>query len=454
MTDIAQHIDRFKQTLGMSNIRKVTFRNAGEVAGSFHPFSERHVLCKEISDVLNELVNDRKVELTLYQTLSPSIELRQANLSRINFLRSEHRFDLLRHHLPTSLKSLSLPPTFKGSLDNVLPDGLETLNLVSSLQWNKPITEGSLPSSLQTLKLSSSFNQVIEAHSLPLSLKSITFGWSFNHPLNGVLPPSLTFLDLTLTRGYSHDLMSLPQSVTSIQLPLFFQQALDHPPLQRLQVHSHVPHGHPFPRLEKLAFSYLMDSTNFDASLFPNIARLSIYDGDMVLDLSKVQQLSGTLKHCRLNRGGHPAPMLAPIPFGVTKLALAKCDFAQTSPYFRRLPSSITRLELRYPVGLKPGDIPHSVTSLSIKHDTLLDVNVLPISVTDLTLNRGAHDKGAIINQLPTTIGSITLELTLIGGTLNLIRLDDRHYFRHGLWTNYYGFIDKDTLPSMISSYY
>ncbi|GAM21738.1 hypothetical protein SAMD00019534_049130 [Acytostelium subglobosum LB1] len=368
-------LNAFKVVLNMSNLRSVSFRFKG--AANEHPFSESHPMFVDICSVLREVAK-RSVRMTLILEDYPVSGLHHIPVTHMYMMtdRLTPSDESLRQHqyLPTTLKSLKMPSNFKGTLDNiVMPDGLLTLELPNS-GWNHPILPNTLPSHLEELVLPRHFDQVIQAQTFPATLKRLKIGQCFTHSLIGVLPPSLTCLDMSaIDINYHHDLVYLPTRLTTIHLPMHFKRTLDHPPLQYIYAcNYYLSPSRPFPNLKKLKTRYMKSTHNFDTVHFPKLTGLTIVDGDDPLNLSTVPW--STMKHCNLfcdyGIGRNPLRTIKDaIPFGVKKLSLANCNFSIAPPGC--LPASITRLALWRMIGLKPGDIPSSVTWLEIQEECL-----------------------------------------------------------------------------------
>ncbi|GAM21765.1 hypothetical protein SAMD00019534_049400 [Acytostelium subglobosum LB1] len=408
-------VDRFKETLNISNLKEVSF----SYSGPNHPFDQSHPQSSDIYDVLNDLY-ERNVKTSIRSVSSNQLVVFQnAKLTRLTFDSDGSRLNLQRHHLPNTLKYLVLPLSFRDTLDDLLPDGLNILNLLPAYKWNQPIKPGSLPNQLRSISLPG-FNQVIQSGTFPSSLRSIMFGSNFNQPLNGVLPPSLTSLDLSIgPRVYAHDLTNLPSSLTTIRLPPNFRHSLKHPPLQQLHVNSHVPTGHPFPKLTVLYIKYLEKVSDLDHSfsssstppLIPNLVRLTINHGGEPIDISTSLPWS-TLKYCRVYCAGKanaPSTIITgPIPFGVEELILGRCELSQLASPGSLLPSSITRLSIDHSIfKLRPGDLPSSVTSLDLKimdlkrslDDIVNNINMLfPVNVREIALNFASQQQDHGLN--------------------------------------------------------
>ncbi|GAM21737.1 hypothetical protein SAMD00019534_049120 [Acytostelium subglobosum LB1] len=399
--------------------------------------------------VLDELAQ-RPVELGIYfgaeATTLPVLQ--QANLKLLSIIGSQ-RQQLQRCHLPTTLQHLMLGSKFEGTLNGLLPDGLTNLDLSFSSEWNQLITPDSLPSKLETLTLSRSFNQEIHPRTFPPALKSIIFGKDFNQPLSGLLPPSLTHLDLSIWGDYHHDLANLPISLTSIHLPTRFRGTLNHPPLQFMRLHDPVRMGHPLLVLRELHIESLDHASVFDASLFPNISRLKVSREAQWLDLSTLPWT--TLKRCKLVCEDSLETNISAIPFGVERLVLGNYSFDQATT--DTLPSSITQLTLASCIGVKPGHIPPSVTSLKLKWTSMTEViQAIPTttSLRHLTLiDHQFRGWSLFVQRLPKSIS--TLFLSNVDQSLELVRLTDQLYFRVSQSIKEIGFMDTLAIQSIFA---
>ncbi|GAM23529.1 hypothetical protein SAMD00019534_067040 [Acytostelium subglobosum LB1] len=289
------------------------------------------------------------------------------------------------------------------------------------------------------------------------------FGRDFKQSINGVLPPSLTSLDLSISiHMYDMELNTLPSSLTEIYLPSFFSTRLDHTPLQRLHVRSFVPSG-PYPNLRKLWITDYTSRSNFNPTRYPSLTGLYIKTGEHVQDLSPFPMV--TLKCFRMSQPSGRFDMMSvinPIPFGIEKLALDGCQFKLSNA--KCLPNSIRRLELKGCMGMRPDSIPQSVTWLSLnvatQHWWSTDKGIflsLRPSLNHLTVSVDKiFAKNRLFKQLPTSIRSLILELN-IGHVLPLLRLSDRTYFRYHsspsssssteiIPINSFGFMDIDAV--------
>ncbi|GAM21757.1 hypothetical protein SAMD00019534_049320, partial [Acytostelium subglobosum LB1] len=425
--------DRFKDTLYMPNpnLKYMSFYYNQE--GSVHPFSESHPQCEGIREVLEVLALERsvKLRLTIDLTMTPIFPLHHLPITSLE-LEMVASLHLRPDQYPSTLTDMSLSNNqpFSGTLNDMLPNSLKTLDLNNFHSWNQQIKPGSLPNKLESIEFNKRFNQVIQLRTFPDTLTRLRLGDSFDQPLNGVLPPSLTCLTFgRLT--YEHDLFDLPASLTTIYLPGFFKRRLEHAPLQRLHIYDDkMPRGgHSFPNLRKLWMKAWV--SNMDWALFPAIIRLTI-DGSKSPDID-ISTLPWTkLKNCKLFcEYGYvkwPLQFASPIPFGVEKLALGNLNFPKIA--LGVLPPSITRLALWNPVSIRHGHIPSSVTSLQIHNcDLEFDPRVVPPSVRDLTLTDvHVSDNLPIIKRVPITVMSLTI--TSNWSSFILRRISDQYFFR------------------------
>ncbi|GAM25276.1 hypothetical protein SAMD00019534_084510 [Acytostelium subglobosum LB1] len=309
-----------------------------------HPFNLRSGDWDRIKQVLNELFLERSVDL---------------------FLRLDCQPFPMKHI--DMLTSLLVTECIKNNdLISMLPDSLKTLELSSECKWNRPIKIGSLPSHLETLVFNPHFDQVIQVGTFPASLTSLTLGQSFNQSLNGVLPTSITSLDMSrIVSAYDYSLNNLPASLTTIHLPMFYNNDINHPPLERLYVDYFVPSLNPMPALTELTISSLDPSINF--ALFPRLTRLVIVraNDSICTSLLPWSTLKSASLCCVLVTWIDRQVIIKDlIPMGVESLKLGRCNFIDVPP--GSLPSSLTHLTLTRADNIKPGDIPASVTSLEL----------------------------------------------------------------------------------------
>jgi len=138
-----------------------------------------------------------------------------------------------------------------------LPSHLKTLILDN---YEYPLDQGSLPSSLTDLQLLGHFNQPWEHFILPDTLTSLKLGWKFNSTnLPDHLPPNLTCLT---SIGWNHPLLStvLPSCLQTLRL-FHFNQPLTHlpPSLRSLELENY---NHPLLQLPPLTELWLPDFFN------------------------------------------------------------------------------------------------------------------------------------------------------------------------------------------------
>jgi hypothetical protein len=98
------------------------------------------------------------------------------------------------------------------------PSTLTSLRLCSN--FNRPITNGSLPSTLRVLVFGSHYNQLT---ALPPALTTLKFGFRFNKPLDS-LPANLTKLVFGYT--FQQQLPPLPESLCILKLGGMFNHKL------------------------------------------------------------------------------------------------------------------------------------------------------------------------------------------------------------------------------------
>ncbi|GAM17062.1 hypothetical protein SAMD00019534_002370 [Acytostelium subglobosum LB1] len=423
-------VEGLKHDLNMTNLREVYFSNHKEEG--LHPLSEAHPQWHAINEMLYELV-ERGVTLSLKVEGHP-FPLEKVPLSSL-VLEDCQGAQLQQVHFPRSLTYLKL---CKHSciLDHILPDGLRILDLTRvhfkfhRHAWFAP---NSLPRRLETILLSGAMKQRIEPDTFPSSLTTLelrhVYGESdFSYPLNGVLPPSITYLNMSSAyEEYRHDLTDLPISLTRMHLPRWFQQKLHHPPLENLHVHCTVPRGHSFPNLTKLRVSSLERINELDFSLFPNLNRLTIDRGWFTIKTSSLPM--SQLRHTSLSFDNTSyvqwqVEIDNKVPFGIEKLELGSCNFQNVQP--GSLPKSITRLVLWRAANLRPGHIPSSVTTLELHNYRTNGLNVygLPPSVQNLTLI-DIRDSVEIIRRLPPSVISVTVGRNA-KHSIKLQRLDDQ----------------------------
>ncbi len=127
------------------------------------------------------------------------------------------------NNLPNSIKFLCLGSKFSDSVD-FLPDGLESLYLVCSKDFNHSIDN--LPNNLDTLILSGEFNQPI--NHLPSNLKHLMFWCKFSHPLCK-LPPNLESL-IFIDDNFNHPIDYLPNSIKNLELNKNYDKLLPNIP--------------------------------------------------------------------------------------------------------------------------------------------------------------------------------------------------------------------------------
>ena len=83
-----------------------------------------------------------------------------------------------------------------------------------------------LPSSLQTLKFGSRFNQSLASVKLPEALQEISFGYYYNMSIKGVRWPSKLHT-LTFGNDFNQPLETLPASLKTLVLGAHFVQSLE-----------------------------------------------------------------------------------------------------------------------------------------------------------------------------------------------------------------------------------
>ena len=138
--------------------------------------------------------------------------------------------------LPTSLQNLTFGKLFNQSLEGVtLPSSLQ--NLTFGKRFSQSLERVALPSSLQKLTFGDRFNQSLEGVTLPDSLRNLTFGTSFNQSLEGVTwPDSLRNLTFGASFSQSFESLSFPSTLESLTFVKGLPQGASIPNLRRLQV--------------------------------------------------------------------------------------------------------------------------------------------------------------------------------------------------------------------------
>jgi len=121
------------------------------------------------------------------------------------------------NNIPKQLKSLSVYINY----DSIIIGNFPSTSLLTDLTvyGNYPIIPGSLPQSLETLKLINGWNQPLIFGVFPSKLKSLKFGSLFDQNIdNGVLPNSLQIL--SFGRNFSRILLpgSLPFKLRKLSL--------------------------------------------------------------------------------------------------------------------------------------------------------------------------------------------------------------------------------------------
>ncbi|GAM21761.1 hypothetical protein SAMD00019534_049360 [Acytostelium subglobosum LB1] len=421
------------QLNSMSNLREVELSmGEGPEIWDQPLLNPSHPLCTALVD----LVKTRAVQLC-WKTYS--IESSLKHLPLTSLIVSDYypsRGDLL----PSTLKHLIVKETYvikhepSGSLP--LPDDLHTLDLTLATNSHfsqKELTPGMLPRQLQTLLMGRDmFSDGILPNTLPATLRSIRFGPSFNQPINqSVLPSSITSVDFYQNTVYGKDLVDLPSSLTSISLPHYYEDTLDHPQLQRLRIYSKMPKfSRPFPNMKRLRIEILERLSQYDRSFFPVLECLRIDFRKDKADTTLEGVITPNLTRCRLfSKAMFGLTFLVKeldhIASGVHSLKLGRCSF---KPGFV-FPSSITSLTLWYVRQVKISELPPSITSLELRLNTWKMEAPPPPTVRHLTLyfNAGVEE---YLDNIPLSNMVLVIIMNRPIMYLKFIRLADQLFLK------------------------
>ncbi|KAK5582690.1 hypothetical protein RB653_004275 [Dictyostelium firmibasis] len=244
---------------------------------------------------------------------------------------------------------------------------------------NSPISVGSIPNSVRSLKLSNVYSYPFLEGSLPPKIKNIYVGQFFNLKIDkGIIPSTCE----TIRFGYhfNQSFEFLPPSVTSIEYGSIFNKPETIPPTVT--------------RLKLFNFFNRIDLTEND---IPRSIKFLIIDGCFNINLlagfipSSVTKLVLGPKYFQ--------PQLIPgfIPSSVRKLTISLCSF-ETRIEKNVIPSSVRKLKIidqfsgeYIASNLKYDSIPFGVESIEFsdfknKRYIKLDHRLIPLSVKKLTI--------------------------------------------------------------------
>ncbi|GAM23710.1 hypothetical protein SAMD00019534_068850 [Acytostelium subglobosum LB1] len=204
---------------------------------SFHEYSlyEKEFIPGVLPNQLQSLTLGKEYnQIFRVGSLPPAL----THLSFLSSIESKYNQEFQLGVLPASLQTLTLGHTFKQSIRRgILPNSLTNIDLPMNgdqviepgalpnslisltLSVNPVISVGMLPNSLQSLYITSRFADVIPMGALPESLTKLSFEGCLylDHPITpGTLPSSLK----TLTIIYIHPIIqgTLPSALTSLKL--------------------------------------------------------------------------------------------------------------------------------------------------------------------------------------------------------------------------------------------
>ncbi|GAM25035.1 hypothetical protein SAMD00019534_082100 [Acytostelium subglobosum LB1] len=339
-----------------------------------------------LESFLDDVVNIRSVlDISFIKHSSPLYQMDHIKHIKTMVIKGDLNMPIIRAHLPSSLKSLTIGGNYDHTLDHVQPDTMTCLSLHLARNWNQPIKPGALPQSLTMIKFGKAFDQSIPPGMLPPSVTSIYFSYAsrFNSPLDGDrLPRSLTLLDMGLESRFNFPLVNLPSSLTNIALGTANNQVIIHPTLRRVNLHSANPRlaivgDHQtqsiFTCLVNMRLLEVPSNiwTTINPTSFPGLTELyikSFKDKDTPINLSTLPP-SLIILDFRPHGNWTPPPNTCTHPLRLLEtlsMYMANLDNNKLSSCW--LPSTITSLKLyKYQHYLEVGDIPTSVTSLTIE---------------------------------------------------------------------------------------
>ena len=212
--------------------------------------------------------------------------------------------------LPASLTALALTPTFDDPIDlGVLTTGRLASLTFHNGYFDQTIDPGVLPASLTSLDLGWAFNQRLDPGVLPACLTSLTLGAQFDRPLApGALPARLTSLVFGFHFDQPLDPGVLPASLTLLTLSGRFDRPF---------VTGGLPHG----------LQTLRVGGHFDQPLEPGTLSASLVSLELTGSFNRrlvPGVLPADLKSLRLPTGFDRPIEAGVLPASLTSLRLGR----------------------------------------------------------------------------------------------------------------------------------
>jgi hypothetical protein len=204
-------------------------------------------------------------------------------------MHSKYNTELRAGMLPNSITTLRLGDSYNQRLSSgALPSSLTDLHLGSD--FNQEIAPDVLPTSILELTFSEDFNQPLYPGSLPPAVQSIMFG-TFNHPIENVLPQSITYLDLG--SGFNQPILSkFHEGLKDLSFGFTFNRQLHPNILPSTLVNLELGHAFNQPLLDNVLPRGLQDLTLHNSAYQHDIGWHAIPYGCRVL----LQHLGRTWK--------------------------------------------------------------------------------------------------------------------------------------------------------------